>query len=46
MNVSARGIKAYACKTLGLKGYFREPGDGRLYPVVAASTLLWGQVLG
>jgi hypothetical protein len=46
VTVSARGIRAYARKTLGLKRYFAQPGDGRVYPVVSASTLLWAQVLG
>jgi len=46
VRVSARGIRVYARKTLGLKRYFGQPGDGRVYPVVAASTLLWAQVLG
>lgn len=46
MNVSARGIKAYASKRLGLRNYFRAPGDGRISPEVPASTLVWPQVLG
>jgi hypothetical protein len=46
VNVSPKTFKRYACKTLKLAGYFRRPGDGRQYPAIAASILLWAQLLG
>ena len=39
--VSARALRRYADRCLGLQKYLRQPGDGRLQPVIAAVTLLW-----
>jgi hypothetical protein len=36
----------YCCQTLGLKAYFRDPGDGRITPQIPASVLLWALLLG
>ena len=30
---------------LGLEGYLREPGDGRRFPQIAASSLVWALIL-
>lgn len=46
MNVSLKGFKHYACKTLKLGRYFRHPGDGRTQGEIPASVLLWAQVVG
>ncbi|HSP69714.1 MAG TPA: transposase [Bryobacteraceae bacterium] len=36
----------YACHHLGLKSYFRHPGDGRVQPQIPAQTLVWSMVAG
>ena len=42
----ARQIQNYACHSLGLKSYFRQPGDGRDHPRIPASDLVWAVVMG
>ncbi|MGH8337017.1 MAG: hypothetical protein ACRETL_09420, partial [Gammaproteobacteria bacterium] len=42
----ARQIQNYACHCLGLKSYFRKPGDGRAHPRIPAQDLLWAVVMG
>lgn len=39
-------IQNYACHCLGLKSYFRQPGDGRAHPHIAASDIVWTVVMG
>lgn len=39
--VSLRRIRRYSAKTLGLKSYFADCGDGRLEPRKPAADLLW-----
>ena len=41
-----RHIHNFACHCLGLKAYFREPGDGRLHPHIPAHDLVWAVVIG
>jgi hypothetical protein len=41
-----RQIQNYACHCLGLKSYFRRPGDGRLHPRIPARDLVWAVVIG
>lgn len=42
----ARQIQNYAGHCLGLKSYFRRPGDGRRHPRIPAQDLLWAVVMG
>lgn len=42
----ARQIQNYACHSLGLKSYFRNPGDGRAHPHIPAADLVWALVMG
>lgn len=42
---SAPALRRYAERCLGLKHYFRQPGDGRPQPVITAVTLLWSILL-
>lgn len=42
----ARQVQNYACHTLGLKSYFRRPGDGRLHPHIPAGDMVWAVVMG
>jgi hypothetical protein len=46
VKVSPKAFRHYACKTLKLGRYWRRPGDGRRRPDIAASILLWAQILG
>ena len=39
-------IQNYARHRLGLKSYFRHPGDGRIHPHVPAQELVWAVVIG
>lgn len=39
-------IQNYACHCLGLKSYFREPGDGRVHPRIPARDVVWAVVIG
>ena len=39
-------IRNYACHCLGLKSYFRQPGDGRAHPHISASDLICAVVIG
>ena len=41
-----REIQNYACHCLGLKSYFRQPGDGRRHPHIPARDLVWALVIG
>jgi len=41
-----RQIRNYACHCLGLKSYFRRPGDGRHRPHIPARDLVWAVVIG
>lgn len=41
-----RQIQNYAHHCLGLKSYFQKPGDGRTYPQIPASDLVWSVVIG
>jgi hypothetical protein len=41
-----RQIQNYAHHVLGLKSYFRHPGDGRAHPHISASDLVSTMVLG
>jgi len=41
-----RQIQNYARHCLGLKSYFQEPGDGRTYPQIPASEMVWAVVIG
>jgi len=43
---SPRRLWKYATRRLGLKPYFRSPGDGRLRPQIPAHTLLWALLIG
>ena len=38
---SARRLKRYAGRVLGLRDYLAAPGDGRVRPQLPASSLLW-----
>jgi Transposase DDE domain len=42
---SPHSLRRYAERCLGLKKYLRQPGDGRLQPMIAACTLLWALLL-
>jgi len=42
----ARQIQHYACHCLGLKSYFRRPGDGRTHPHIPAQDIVWAVVVG
>lgn len=42
----ARQIQNYACHCLGLKAWFRNPGDGRVHPHIPAADLVWTMVMG
>lgn len=44
--VSARSILGFARRCLRLKGYLRQPGDGRQRPQIAAQALLWAMLIG
>jgi hypothetical protein len=39
-------IQNYAGHCLGLKSYFRHPGDGRVYPRISAGDVVWAVVVG
>jgi len=39
-------IQNYARHCLGLKSYFRRPGDGRPHPQIPAGGLVWAVVIG
>jgi hypothetical protein len=41
-----RQIRNYAHHCLGLKSYFRRPGDGRVHPHIPAQDLVWAVVIG
>jgi len=41
-----RHIRNYAGHCLGLKSYFRRPGDGRRHPHIPARDLVWAVVIG
>src|SRR5207245_1401524 len=41
-----RRLWKYATRRLGLKPYFRSPGDGRLRPQIPAHALLWALLIG
>lgn len=41
-----RRLREYLRQQLGLEGYLREPGDGRCFPQIAASSLVWALILG
>ena len=41
-----RRLKKYAAKCLGLKAYFRSPGDGRTEGRIPAPALLWALLMG
>ena len=41
-----RQIQNYACHCLGLKSYFRRPGDRRNHPHIPARDLVWAVVIG
>lgn len=41
-----RRLRHYAAKCLGLQGYLRAPGDGRVQPRIPASALLWALLVG
>ncbi len=43
---SPRRLWKYATRRLGLKPYFRSPGDGRLRPQIPAHALLWALLIG
>ena len=42
----ASQIQNYACHCLGLKSYFRQPGDGRAHPHISVSDMVWTVVMG
>jgi hypothetical protein len=39
-----RGLRRFAGERLRLEPFFREPGDGRIFPQIAAADLLWSLV--
>lgn len=41
-----RRLWKYATGPLGLRRYFRSPGDGRLQPQIPAQALLWAMLVG
>lgn len=43
---SIAGLRAFAWKRLRLASFFERPGDGRVYPQIPASDLMWGLVCG
>jgi hypothetical protein len=42
---SPRSLLHYVAKCLGLKGYLRLPGDGRLHPRIPARALVWSMLI-
>ena len=43
---SPRRLWEYLTRRLGLKSYFRSPGDGRVSPRITAQALLWSLLMG
>lgn len=43
--VSPRRLRHYITKRLRLRGYLRQPGDGRQHPELPAATLLWALLI-
>jgi hypothetical protein len=41
-----RRLWAYVGRHLGLRGYLRQPGDGRQRPQIPAATLVWALLIG
>src|SRR5215470_7554973 len=41
-----RRLLQYVTRCLGLRSYFRSPGDGRPRPQIPAQALLWSVVIG
>jgi hypothetical protein len=41
-----RRLKGFAYRRLGLQGYFKSPGDGRVRAHIRAETLLWALIIG
>lgn len=41
-----RRLWIYVTRCLGLRAYFRSPGDGRPQPQIPAKTLLWALLIG
>jgi hypothetical protein len=41
-----RRLWAYVAQQLGLKAYLQRPGDGRRWPQIPASALLWALLVG
>jgi hypothetical protein len=41
-----RRLWIYVTRCLGLRSYFRSPGDGRPQPQIPAKTLLWSLLIG
>jgi len=39
-------VEHYACHCLGLKRYFQQPGDKRLYPAIPARDVVWAIIIG
>lgn len=42
---SPRALLRYTSQCLGLEGYLRRPGDGRVQPRIPARTLLWSLLI-
>ena len=45
-STTPRKIRAFALKQYWLHRFFRKSGDGRVQPVIPASTLLWSYLIG
>jgi hypothetical protein len=43
---TVQAIFHYACFTLALKWFLRQPGDGRMRPVIPAACLSWALLIG
>jgi hypothetical protein len=44
--ISAPRLKRFAQRQLGLAAYFRDVGDGRMRPRIAATTIIWALLIG
>jgi hypothetical protein len=44
--ITAPRLKRFAQRQLGLAGYFRDVGDGRRRPQIAAATIVWALLIG
>lgn len=44
--IRVESIRNYTCHTLGLTSFLKQPGDGRIQPVIPAADLSWSLLLG